>query len=77
MPIELKTYYTTGELETLLRGLRGKTAIYEDLRLGRIRSTRVGRKYVISGREVGRILGLNLPDDQFPVFGSTIEPDAI
>ena len=45
------------DLIALLKGLRGRTAVYEDVRAGRIKSVRLGKRYLIPQSEVRRLTG--------------------
>jgi hypothetical protein len=52
-----KAVYTVEELVELLDGRRGRTAIYEDLRRGRIPRLKLGRQVFIPGAFVAELLG--------------------
>ena len=48
---------TVQDLVTLLVGIRSRTSLYEDIRLGRIRTVRLGRRYLVPASEVRRLMG--------------------
>ena len=57
-----KLFYTPRELAGILSGVRGLTSIYEDLRMNRIKSRRMGAKFVIPASEVKRLIGMESDD---------------
>ena len=60
--MEDKLFYTPRELAGILAGVRGLTSIYQDLRLNRIKSQRLGPKYVIPASEARRLPGMESDD---------------